>query len=89
MCFVKNRVKHNWVGKEQWKSSSISCYRFSTVQVIVAHKNVKRVAFSPIFTIIRMVKKMGGKVMYLKMNDNLYTFPYYCTFLLKRYLTGK
>lgn len=23
------------------------------------------------------------------MNDNLYTFPYYCTFLLKRYLTEK
>ena len=23
------------------------------------------------------------------MNDNLYTFPYYCTFLLKRYLAEK
>ena len=23
------------------------------------------------------------------MNDNLYTFPYYCTFLLKRYLSEK
>ncbi|MDD6311370.1 MAG: ATP-binding protein, partial [Firmicutes bacterium] len=23
------------------------------------------------------------------MNDNLYTFPYYCTFLLKRYLNEK
>lgn len=49
-----------------------------SIKTLIANEKYEDVSYG--------IKLCAGNI---GMNDNLYTFPYYCTFLLKRYLTEK